>query len=188
MSGARRLEAVPRAAGGGASRPRPAFGFELWDGSTVPGDLPPYAMRIVIGSESVVARLIRRPTADTLINAHVAGLIDLKNGTIFDLAEQRPQGKIGRRLRAVGKIKSLKTALAFLAGARGHAAAPRPGQQEPVARRHARRPTSRTSPITTTSRTPSTGSSSIRRWSIPAPTFSPTGTTISPARSTTSST
>ena len=32
-----------------------AFGFELWDGSTVPGDLPPYAMRIVFGSESVVA-------------------------------------------------------------------------------------------------------------------------------------
>ena len=49
------------------------FGFELWDGSTVPRDLPSYAMRLVIGRESVIAALLRRPDLDTLINAHVAG-------------------------------------------------------------------------------------------------------------------
>src|SRR3712207_8784551 len=27
------------------------FGFELWDGSTIPADLPSYAMRLVIRSE-----------------------------------------------------------------------------------------------------------------------------------------
>ena len=67
----------------------------------MPRDLPSYAMCLVIGARASIAALLRRPTADTLINAHVAGLLDLKNGTIFDLAAQRPQGKIGRRLRAV---------------------------------------------------------------------------------------
>jgi cyclopropane-fatty-acyl-phospholipid synthase len=90
------------------------FGFELWDGTTVPADLPPYALRLVIARESVVAALVRRPTLDTVLNAHVAGLLDLKNGTIFDLADQRPQGRIGRRLKGVSKIEALKTALRFL--------------------------------------------------------------------------
>ena len=90
------------------------FGFQLWDGTTVPADLPSYALRIVIARESAVAALLRRPTLDTLLNAHVAGLIDLKNGTIFDLVDQRPQGKIGRRLKGLGKVEALKTAFRFL--------------------------------------------------------------------------
>ncbi|MBJ6126540.1 class I SAM-dependent methyltransferase [Microvirga splendida] len=98
------------------------FGFELWDGSTIPADLPSYAMRLVIRRESVIAALVRRPKLDTVLNAHVAGLLDLKNGTLFDLADQRPQ-KIGRRLRAVSKSKALKTAYHFL---RAPASMPRP--------------------------------------------------------------
>ncbi|QFU15096.1 class I SAM-dependent methyltransferase [Microvirga thermotolerans] len=90
-----------------------SFGFELWDGSTVPRDLPPYAMRLAIRRESVVSALLRRPGLDTLINAHVAGLLDLKNGTLFDLADQRPQGKVLRRLKGVSKAKALRTAYRF---------------------------------------------------------------------------
>jgi cyclopropane-fatty-acyl-phospholipid synthase len=89
------------------------FGFELWDGSTVPRDLPSYAMCLVIKRESVITALMRRPNLDTLINAHVAGLLDLKNGTIFDLAAQRPHGKIGRRLRSLSKRKAIETAWQF---------------------------------------------------------------------------
>ena len=89
------------------------FGFELWDGSTVPRDLPSYAMCLVIKRESVIAAMMRRPNLDTLINAHVAGLLDLKNGTIFDLAAQRPQGKIGRRLKSLSKRKALLAAYHF---------------------------------------------------------------------------
>jgi cyclopropane-fatty-acyl-phospholipid synthase len=89
------------------------FGFELWDGSTVPADLPSYAMRLVIRRENVVASLLRRPSLDTVLNAYVAGLLVLKNGTIFDLAAQRPQ-KIGRRLKGVSKLKALKAAYHFL--------------------------------------------------------------------------
>ena len=89
-----------------------SFGFELWDGSFVPRDLPDDAMRLVIGSESVVAALVRRPTLDTVINAHVAGLLDLRNGTLFDLAARRPQGKISRRLKGLG-VEAVKVAAAF---------------------------------------------------------------------------
>jgi cyclopropane-fatty-acyl-phospholipid synthase len=98
------------------------FGFELWDGSTVPIDLPSYAMRFVIRHENVVASLLRRPNLDTALNAYVAGLLDLKNGTIFDLAAQRPQ-KIGRRLKGISKLKALKVAYHFL---RAPADMPRP--------------------------------------------------------------
>jgi cyclopropane-fatty-acyl-phospholipid synthase len=98
------------------------FGFELWDGSTIPADLPSYAMRLVIRRESVIAALLRRPNLDTALNAYVAGLLDLKNGTIFDLASQRPQ-KAGRRLRTLNKLKALKVAYHFL---RAPADMPRP--------------------------------------------------------------
>jgi len=98
------------------------FGFELWDGSTVPRDLPSYAMRLVIRRESVIAALVRRPNLDTALNAYVAGLIDLKNGTLFDLAAQRPQ-KLGRRLKGLSKLKALKFAYHFL---RAPADMPRP--------------------------------------------------------------
>jgi cyclopropane-fatty-acyl-phospholipid synthase len=99
------------------------FGFELWDGSTIPADLPSYAMRLVIRRESVIAALVRRPNLDTALNAYVAGLLDLKNGTLFDLADQRPRGKVVRQLKGVSKLKVLKTAYRFL---RAPADMPRP--------------------------------------------------------------
>jgi cyclopropane-fatty-acyl-phospholipid synthase len=99
------------------------FGFELWDGSTVPRDLAPDAMRLVIAQECVIASLLRRPSLDTVVNAHVAGLLDLRNGTIFDLAAQRPEGKVGRRLRSLSKLKAARAALLFL---RAPAGMPRP--------------------------------------------------------------
>jgi cyclopropane-fatty-acyl-phospholipid synthase len=99
------------------------FGFELWDNSTIPADLPSYAMRLVIRRESVIAALVRRPSLDTALNAYVAGLLDLKNGTLFDLADQRPRGKVVRQLRGVSKLKALKTAYRFL---RAPSSMPRP--------------------------------------------------------------
>ena len=165
------------------------FGFELWDGSTIPADLPSYAMRLVIRRESVVAALLRRPNLDTALNAYVSGLLDLKNGTIFDLADQRPRGKVGRQLKADRQAQGTEDRLSLPARAGRHAAPPRPGRGQgrtPVTA--GPRPTSRTSPTITTCRTSSISSSSIRRWSIPAPISSRTGTTTSPALSSTSST
>jgi cyclopropane-fatty-acyl-phospholipid synthase len=123
MSEAKRLGAVRGLLGDVHRALDLQFGFELWDGSTVPADLPASAMRLVIGRESVLAALLRRPRLDTVVNAHVAGLLDLKNGTLFDLAGQRPQGKIGRRLKGVSRLKALATAAQFL---RAPADMPRP--------------------------------------------------------------
>lgn len=113
MSGAKRLELFRNLLEEAHRALELQFGFELWDGSTVPRELPSYAMCLVIKRESVIAAIMRRPNLDTLINAHVAGLLDLKNGTLFDLAAQRPQGKVFRRLRTLGKRKALETAWNF---------------------------------------------------------------------------
>ncbi len=99
------------------------FGFELWDGSVVPADLPAGAMRLVLADEGVVASLVRRPKLDTVLNLHVSGRLDLKNGTIFDLAAVRPQGKIGRMLKGVSRLKALGTLGRFALAPGG---APRP--------------------------------------------------------------
>ncbi|KAB0266434.1 class I SAM-dependent methyltransferase [Microvirga brassicacearum] len=113
MSGAKRLELFRNLLEEAHRALELQFGFELWDGSTVPRELPSYAMCLVIKRESVIAAIMRRPNLDTLINAHVAGLLDLKNGTLFDLAAQRPHGKVFRRLKTLSKRKTLETAWNF---------------------------------------------------------------------------
>jgi cyclopropane-fatty-acyl-phospholipid synthase len=92
----------------------PGFGFELWDGSTVPAGLGPGEMRLRLADEGVVAALLRRPKLDTLLQLHVAGRIDLIGGDLFDLAARRPQGRIGRLLRKIGAAKALRAAGLFL--------------------------------------------------------------------------
>ena len=46
----------------------PDIGFVLWDGSTVPADLPPDALAFIIADEGAVAAMIRRPSVDTSLN------------------------------------------------------------------------------------------------------------------------
>jgi len=67
------------------------FGFVLWDGSTVPADLPPDALAIAFADEGVVAALLRRPNADTFLNLWVTARVDIRNGDIFDFLQiERP--------------------------------------------------------------------------------------------------
>ncbi|MEN3929507.1 class I SAM-dependent methyltransferase [Microvirga sp. W0021] len=89
------------------------FGFELWDGSTVPADLPQDALRIVVADEGVIASLVRKPSLDRAVNAYVSGRLDIKNGTIFDIAAKRPQGKMGKVIRSLGKWRILNMILKF---------------------------------------------------------------------------
>ncbi len=89
------------------------FGFELWDGTTVPETLPVDSLRIVIADEGVIASLVRKPSLDRVINAYVSGRLDIKNGTIFDLAAKRPQGKVGKVLRSLSKWRILNLILKF---------------------------------------------------------------------------
>jgi cyclopropane-fatty-acyl-phospholipid synthase len=95
------------------------LGFRLWDGTTVPEGRPADALAIAIADEGVIAALVRRPRLDTLIKLHVDGRLALENGTIFDLAAARPEGKIGRLARGISKAKALRVARLFFFVDRG---------------------------------------------------------------------
>lgn len=85
------------------------LGFVLWDGSTVPADLAPNALAIAFADEGAIAGLVRRPRMDTLSNLWVSKRIDLRNGTIFDLAAIRPRTKVRTKdfLKSVDKLSLL---------------------------------------------------------------------------------
>src|SRR5271165_6590341 len=86
------------------------FGFRLWDGSAIPDDWPADALALAIADEGAIAALIKGPNVTTLANLWAAGRIDLKNGTLFDLAARRPKGRT-RDLRK--SLVSLKTVRAL---------------------------------------------------------------------------
>jgi cyclopropane-fatty-acyl-phospholipid synthase len=94
-------------------------GFVLWDGSRAPADWPADALALTLADEGVVSTLVRRPKLDTLIKLHVDGRLDLVNGTFFDLANARPQGKIGRLARGISKRKAFDVARRFFFVPRG---------------------------------------------------------------------
>ena len=91
------------------------IGFVLWDGSTVPQNLAPDALAVVIADEGVVAALIRRPRIETLANLWVSARIDLRNGSLFDLVARRPKV----RTRELRKTLLVKTLAKFLLLPRG---------------------------------------------------------------------
>ena len=95
------------------------FGFVLWDGATVPADLPSDALSIVLADESVVAALQRRPNADTFLNLWVTARIDIRNGVIFDFLELQPKLRSKEIRRRLDKRLALTTALRFLFVPRG---------------------------------------------------------------------
>jgi cyclopropane-fatty-acyl-phospholipid synthase len=97
----------------------PDFGFVLWDGSTVPENLPGDSLSIVIADEGVVAALIRRPNLETFANLWAAARIDLRNGTIFDLVAKRPKVRTKELLKTFGKRSLLSMAARFLFVPRG---------------------------------------------------------------------
>lgn len=97
----------------------PRFGFRLWDGTRVPAHWPADALAITVADEGVVSSLVRRPRVDTLIKLHVDGRLELENGTFFDVAEARPQGKVGRLLRQLSPVKALRVARLFWSVPRG---------------------------------------------------------------------
>jgi cyclopropane-fatty-acyl-phospholipid synthase len=95
------------------------LGFLLWDGSCVPVDWPADGLMIRLADEGVIASLVRRPKPDTLIKLHVAGRIDVVNGTIFDLVAARPEGKVMRGIRSVSKLAALNVIRHFWRADRG---------------------------------------------------------------------
>ena len=95
------------------------FGFVLWDGSTVPADLPSNALALAFADEGVVAAMLRRPNADTFVNLWVTARIDIRNGGIFDFLGREPKLR-SREIRGrLDKRLALATALKFLFVPRG---------------------------------------------------------------------
>lgn len=95
------------------------LGFVLWDGSTVPAELPPDAFAIALADEGVPAAILRRPNVETLVNLWAAGRVDLRNGTIFDLVAQRPKVRSKDFVRSLDKGTVFRTLLKFLFVSRG---------------------------------------------------------------------
>jgi cyclopropane-fatty-acyl-phospholipid synthase len=95
------------------------FGFQLWDGSTVPAELSSSELTITIADERVVAALMRRPKLETIVNLWVAARIDIRNGSIFDLAARRPKVRTRHFLRSLDKRLALATAVKFVFLPRG---------------------------------------------------------------------
>jgi len=97
----------------------PDIGFVLWDGSTVPADLAPDALALVIADEGAVAAMIRRPSVDTFLDLWVTSRFDLRNGSFFDLAARRPKARTRTLMQSLDKRLALATAAKFLFVPRG---------------------------------------------------------------------
>jgi len=99
----KRIEALRRLLAEAHGKLGLKLGFALWDGSRVPADWPADGLMIAIRDVGVVAALLRKPKLDTLLHLHVSDRIAIENGTIFDLAAARPDGKVGRLARGISK-------------------------------------------------------------------------------------
>jgi cyclopropane-fatty-acyl-phospholipid synthase len=95
------------------------LGFVLWDGSTVPANLAPTALAAVIADEGVVASLLRRPNMQTLANLWVTRRIDIRNGTLFDVANVRTNTRTKEIRKTLDKWLVVRTLAKFVTVPRG---------------------------------------------------------------------
>lgn len=102
-----------------SARVLPGVGFELWDKSTVPAKLAPDALLIVIADEGAIGALVRRFSVHTFVNLWVTARIDIRNGTIFNVFERRPEARPRELVKQIDKGLAFATALKFLFVSRG---------------------------------------------------------------------
>ncbi len=79
---------------------RPQFNIELWDGTRIGAFDGP---SLVINDPTIVRQLMLRPNYDSLIDIWTSGRVDIRNGTIFDLANARLDGSLKQRLKELPK-------------------------------------------------------------------------------------
>ncbi|PCH81871.1 MAG: SAM-dependent methyltransferase [Hyphomicrobiales bacterium] len=91
------------------------FGFQLWDGSTIPASTGDNTdLRLALVDEHALTRLMRRPKLQTIIDLYLSGGLEILGGSLFDLAACRPQGKTKALLKKLDKTLLFKTALPLL--------------------------------------------------------------------------
>jgi cyclopropane-fatty-acyl-phospholipid synthase len=95
----------------------PGFAVRLWNGERLgPVDGPALA----INDAAFMGRIVRRPSADTLVEAWAAKAIDVEGGTLFELDALRPRKGLGARLRSLPKLQLVRDLPAiWLDGGRG---------------------------------------------------------------------
>ncbi len=89
--------------------------IELWDGERVP--LRPGArddIRIVIGSQDALRRLILRPSLSTIAELFAAGALDVTGGTPIDAMRNTDHVQFRALPAKVNKVRLLKAALPLL--------------------------------------------------------------------------
>ena len=116
---ARRLDHFRRLLAHINERILPDLGFVLWDGSTVPADLPSNALAFVIADEGAIAAMMRRPNIDTFLNLWVASRFDLRNGSLFEFAARRPKQRTRELMKSFDKRLAATTLARFLFVPRG---------------------------------------------------------------------
>ncbi len=95
------------------------FGFELWDGTRIPGDWDEGALRLVIHDPSVLGRLIRRRRIETVVEAWSARQVDVIGGDLFDMVAARPEGKSRQLIAKLDKTLMAKALLRLALGRSG---------------------------------------------------------------------
>jgi cyclopropane-fatty-acyl-phospholipid synthase len=95
------------------------FGFQLWDGSTIPEGWPKDELALAIADEGAIAGLMRAPNVTSLANLWAAGRLDLKNGTLFDLVARRPRGRTRDLRKSLASFAALRALAPFLLLPRG---------------------------------------------------------------------
>lgn len=93
---------------------RPQFTAELWDGTRIGAFDGPI---LQIKDPSIVRQLVLKPNYDSLIDIWTSGRVDIKDGTIFDLAALKTDGSVKQRLKELPKWQIIKDIPAlFLSG------------------------------------------------------------------------
>jgi cyclopropane-fatty-acyl-phospholipid synthase len=83
---------------------KPGFAIRLWNGERIG---PAGGPVLAINDSGIVGRILRRPAFTTLVELWVSKAIDVENGSLFDIAERKPEGKVKAKLRRLPKLQML---------------------------------------------------------------------------------
>ncbi len=95
---------------------RPPFAVKLWTGERIGPEAGPV---LRINDAGAVRRIARRPAIDTMAELWADKRLDIENGSIFDIAEMRPDGGLKGRLRALPRWRVARDMPALLLGDTG---------------------------------------------------------------------
>ncbi len=122
----RRIAALRRFAGHVAQVAPLDLSVGLWDGTVLP--LSPKAdgsLVLSIATPAALTRLVRRPRLPTVVELIAEGAVDLKGGTLLDLAAAAGSGSTRGLAKRLDKGLALRAFLPFLfgpgGGGKGHA-------------------------------------------------------------------